>query len=79
MNPESVTMELKTGGGDTLTLPCKVSKVRDKTRITADYNSFGATIVRGDIYIGNRRFARARIDRGVHLVGVGPTEFGGDF
>jgi hypothetical protein len=78
-NPDSVTMDIKTADGSTVTLPCKVTKVNGKTRITADYMSLGKAVTSGTIYIGQRRFARARIDNGQKLYTAGPTQFGGDF
>jgi hypothetical protein len=80
LNPETVKMTVRTAGGFTTTVPCKVSKVGGKVQIKADYFSTGSPIVDGVITIGGRTFARSRFHRGgMMLCQSGPMELGGEF
>ena len=79
VNPDSTKMVLRTQQGATIILPCRVTKVNGKTKITANYDSLGVTIVSGHIVIGGKIFAKAHFTNGPKLIGAGPTEFGGEF
>jgi len=72
-------MVMRTAGGATLTLPCSVTKAQGKTKISAIYDSMGATIVSGEIRIGRRLFARAKFHKENKFYTMGPTTFEGEF